>query len=134
MRERFIRARKAIGLKQREVAERLGIKVGVVGGWECGKNRIPDARLYQFCNEFNVNRTWLETGEGEMFTKERLEPQNPDAIVITKQELLEGFAKLSPETQRMILNALYEVYKPETGVHRAKKATQTLAQTPQENQ
>lgn len=134
MHERLKLVRKTLGLKQRDVADRLGMTTSAVGNWETGRDAIPDARLYQFCNEFNVNRTWLETGEGEMFTKERLEPQNPDAIVITKQELLEGFAKLSPETQRMILNALYEVYKPETGVHRAKKATQTLAQTPQEKQ
>ena len=67
MKDRLKELRKKLGLKQREVAERLGINVGQVGAWECGKERIPPARIYQLCKEFHVRREWLETGEGEMF-------------------------------------------------------------------
>lgn len=67
MRQRLKEFRKELGLKQREIAERLGINVGVVGGWECGRDPIPDARIYQLCNEYNVNEEWLRTGKGTMF-------------------------------------------------------------------
>lgn len=66
MKDRLKALRKALGLKQREVAERLGIPVGAIGNWEAGRP-IPDARIYQLCKEYNVRRAWLERGEGEMF-------------------------------------------------------------------
>lgn len=66
MKDRLKVLRKALGLKQREVAERLEVNVGVVGDWESGR-AIPKARIIQICNEFNVRREWLERGEGEMF-------------------------------------------------------------------
>lgn len=62
--------RKRLGLKQREVAERLGVDVGLVGSWEIGRP-IPKVRKYQICKEYNVRREWLETGEGEMFEPEK---------------------------------------------------------------
>ena len=67
MKDRLKKLRKALNLKQRDVAERLGIKVGVIGTWESGGSPIPRARIYQLCHEYNVRREWLERGEGEMF-------------------------------------------------------------------
>lgn len=67
MKERLKALRKALGLKQREVAERLGIATGTVGQWECGDGVPGEARVYQLCKEYNVRRAWLERGEGEMF-------------------------------------------------------------------
>jgi len=67
MKDRLKELRKALNIKQREVAERLGVAVGVVGTWESGGSPIPRARIYQLCKEYNVRREWLETGVGEMF-------------------------------------------------------------------
>lgn len=67
IKDRLKTLRKTLGLKQREIAERLDVNVGVVGGWECGRDPIPRARIYQLCHEYNVRRDWLERGEGEMF-------------------------------------------------------------------
>ena len=67
MKERLKALRKALGLKQREVAERLGVDVGLIGAWECGRQSVPDVRIYQLCKEYNVRREWLERGDGEMF-------------------------------------------------------------------
>ena len=55
------------GLKQRDVAEALNVNVGLVGSWECGRQKVPDYRIDQICTKFGVSRDWLERGEGDMF-------------------------------------------------------------------
>ena len=67
IKNRLKELRKRLGLKQRDVAERLEVSVGLIGAWECGSDTIPKTRIYQLCNEYNVSRDWLERGEGEMF-------------------------------------------------------------------
>lgn len=100
MKERLKELRKTLGLKQREVAERLGVTTGVVGGWECGRDSIPDSRIRLLCKEYNVRREWLETGEGEMFEPETAKEK-------AQEEFITGvFEKLTPEQQERILNAL----------------------------
>lgn len=74
IKDRLKKLRNALGLKQREIAERLGIRVSLVGNWESGINAIPPTRIYQLCNEYNVRREWLEHGDGEMFKKSELSP------------------------------------------------------------
>ena len=50
-------------------AERLKIDQSYVSQLVSGK-RSPSERLIEsICREFNVNRTWLETGEGEMLAE-----------------------------------------------------------------
>lgn len=50
-------------------AERLKIDQSYVSQLVSGK-RSPSERLIEsICREFNVNRTWLETGEGEMIAE-----------------------------------------------------------------
>ena len=100
MKDRLKALRKALGLKQREVAERLGVTVGIVGGWECGRDAIPQTRIYQLCKEYNVRREWLERGEGEMFEAETAKEK-------AQEEFITGvFERLTPEQQQRILNAL----------------------------
>lgn len=47
--------REEAGLKQRDVAEILGVTKGSYSMWECGTDTIPLKRLNQFCNYFNVS-------------------------------------------------------------------------------
>lgn len=95
--------RKKLGLKQRELAERLCVTVGLVGNWESGVNEIPKTRVYQICKEFNVREDWLRTGNGEIF-----EPQPDVADRATAEEnfIVSIFERLTPEQQNRILNAL----------------------------
>ena len=93
MKDRLKIARLALGLKQREIAEKLGVSTGRVGSWECGESMSGQARLYQFCNEFKINRAWIETGEGEMFVHEVKE------VPSFEDEMYEMYLQLSPEKQ-----------------------------------
>lgn len=67
MKDRLKELRKVLDIKQREVAEKINVSVGLVGRWEAGLQPVPEHNVYRICKEFGVRREWLETGEGEMF-------------------------------------------------------------------
>ena len=69
MNERIKQVRKAVGLKQAEFAEKIGIKPNTVTSYETGIRVPSDAIILSICREFGVNEIWLRTGEGEMFQK-----------------------------------------------------------------
>lgn len=74
MQNRIKQVRKALNLNQAEFGERIGVKQSTVTAYECG-NRTPlDAVIAMICKTFNVNETWLRTGEGEMFAP--VDPEN----------------------------------------------------------
>ena len=67
MNERIKKLRKALGLTQQEFADRIGTKRTNIAKYETGTNIPSSAVIPLICREFNVNETWLRTGEGEMF-------------------------------------------------------------------
>lgn len=85
MKDRLKLLRKELGLTQEKFAERLNIKRNTLANYEIGRNEPIDAVISLICREFNVNETWLRTGEGEMF-KER---SPSDEIGYYVEDLLE---------------------------------------------
>lgn len=74
MNERIKKVRKALDLTQQEFANRIGSVQNTITGYETGR-RVPSGQVITLiCKTFNVNETWLRTGEGEMFNK------TPDSI------------------------------------------------------
>lgn len=67
MKDRLKQLRKTLGLTQQAFADKLGVKRNTVGQWECGINPLTDQTIFSICREFDVNKDWLRTGEGEMF-------------------------------------------------------------------
>lgn len=67
MQERFRELRKALGLSQDDFGRKLGVTRGVITNIELGKVPPKDLFVSLVCDTFGVNRTWIETGEGEMF-------------------------------------------------------------------
>jgi transcriptional regulator with XRE-family HTH domain len=65
--DRIKRLRKYLDLTQKEFGERIGIKGNTVAQYELGRNEPIDAVLSLICREYNVNESWLRSGEGEMF-------------------------------------------------------------------
>lgn len=119
--DRLKKLRKILNLKQRELAERLGVSVGVVGDFECGRAAIPRARIYQICKEFRVNRAWLVDGVGEMFEPE---PEPIDVRDAQRRFVLNCFRALPQETQEIFLDALKN-YVDETTPEKARAETET---------
>lgn len=104
IKDRLKELRKRLGLKQRDVAERLEMNVGTVGAWECGSEKIPKTRLYQICNEYNVSRDWLERGEGEMFVPvEENEADFAETMYSMFNALPENFQEVWMEVAELIV-------------------------------
>lgn len=68
MKERIKQVRKNLGLTMSEFGSQLGVRNSTVSEWEHGKN-VPESKRQHLCTVFNVNRTWLDTGKGEMFVR-----------------------------------------------------------------
>ena len=66
MNERIKKLRKTLDLTQAEFGRRIGVKQNTIALIEGGRN-TSDQTIFAICREFNVNETWLRTGEGEMF-------------------------------------------------------------------
>lgn len=79
MNNRIKELRKALGLTQQALADRLKIKRNTIAKYETGRGKPIDAVIALICREFHVNERWLRTGEGEMFIK------------ITKEEEIASF-------------------------------------------
>ena len=67
MNQRIKQLRRSLNLTQQDFAERIGLKQNSIALIESGKRNISNQAVLSICREFNVNETWLRTGEGEMF-------------------------------------------------------------------
>lgn len=75
MHERLKKIRKSLHLTQQEFADKLGITRSTVATYETGKSNPSDAAVSLMCKEFNINETWLRTGEGDMFIEQTADEQ-----------------------------------------------------------
>jgi len=65
--KRIKELRKDQGLTQTEFGEKIGVKGNTVTGYENGTRRPSDSVINYICLIFDVNQTWIRTGEGEMY-------------------------------------------------------------------
>lgn len=79
MKDRIRRVRKDLNMNQTEFGQELGCTQAAITSYETGRV-VPDksTRLL-LCSKFNVNESWLETGEGVPY-KEGLLPALADAL------------------------------------------------------
>lgn len=69
MNKRIREVRKALGLSQDEFGKRLGLTRGAITNIELNKVAPKPLFIDLLCSTFNINREWLETGEGEPFAE-----------------------------------------------------------------
>lgn len=101
MKDRIKELRKSLKLTQQAFADRLGIKQNTVALYEMGRSGVSDGIIKSICREFNVNESWLRTGEGEMFAPKTREETIAkffgtllDTDMKFKKDLIETLAKL----------------------------------------
>ena len=87
-------------LSQKSIAQELGITQTAYSMIETGINPFSDRYIKVICSLYNVNETWLRTGDGEMFS----------ATPYTK-EFSEIFSRLLPETQSYLLHMAKELLR-----------------------
>lgn len=67
MNTRIKEIRDFFSLTQDEFGKRIGSARNTIANYENGNRNPSNAIITSICREFNVNETWLRTGEGEMF-------------------------------------------------------------------
>jgi phage repressor protein C with HTH and peptisase S24 domain len=117
--DRLRKLRKTLKLNQTEFGARIGVTDGAISRLETGSNNVTDLMVIAVCREFNVNETWLRTGEGEMFIQAA--ETAIDALVeqygLTALErgILEGYVKLSADVRgkvkQLLVNAVESAYE-----------------------
>lgn len=124
MNERLKEIRKLNKLTQEEFSKKIGITQSTVTAYECG-NRVPsDSVILNICRAFNINETWLRTGEGEM-----LKPVSKDAEIAAflgdimhgetadfRRRLVAALARFGPDEWELLermVSRLAEEYKKE---------------------
>lgn len=113
MNERIKKLRRALELTQQVFAERIGLKQNSIALIESGKRNISQQAILSICREFGVNKIWLETGHGEMFSPAASNAL--DALAadynITHGDyiLIEKFLRMRPESRKIIVDYVMEV-------------------------
>lgn len=67
MNTRIEEVRKTHGMSRASFGAKIGVSGDVINNLERGRVEIKDHMILLICKEFDVNETWLRTGEGEMF-------------------------------------------------------------------
>lgn len=98
MNTRIKKVRSDLKLSMQKFGARVGISATAVMRLETGENNPSEQTIRAICSEFNVNRTWLETGEGETYKQSALIPELMRVVQASPnlQEILERvFSEMS---------------------------------------
>lgn len=121
MNERIALVRKSLGLTQEKFAEQVSLSRNFMWMIESGTRVPSDRTVSDICREFNVNETWLRTGEGEMFNQiTRSEKITSFLTEITEDEgddskrrFVEMLAELEPEDWKLLERMAEKLQKKE---------------------
>lgn len=115
--DRIKKVRQEKHLTQQKFGEQIGLKQNSIAIIESGKRDTSDQTLMAICREFQVNETWLRTGEGEMF-REQTRAEEIDAAVRKmlsgeseefKKRLITVLASLKEEHWKVIEEKVLEL-------------------------
>lgn len=104
---RIKQARLELGISQRAFADSIGISAPALSKIESNDNNPSEQTLRMICNQYSINREWLETGEGPMLQ----EPDAYDAVMRVmmgdneqKKELIRIIAEMPDELLGKLLD------------------------------
>jgi transcriptional regulator with XRE-family HTH domain len=109
MKDRISKIIKNEQLTQSAFAKRINVSQGLVSQMCNGTAAPTDRTISDICREFGVNRIWLETGEGEPYTRLTVEEElaeifgkvlagSPDV----KSRMIKAFARLPDEAYPIV--------------------------------
>lgn len=95
--------RKALGLTQTELGEKLGVKTNAVSKWECGRvDDIPTSKIKAMAKLFDVQPSYL-------IDEKQPAPKDEDELNAEDKRLLMMIHNLSPENRERIV-AIIEAF------------------------
>ena len=94
-----------LGLTRTDFGKRINLSQGFISKLCSGVSEPSDRTIWDICREFNVNETWLRTGEGEMFMEIDADDEIAayvartlkDENAVYQRKILLFFSRLSPE-------------------------------------
>lgn len=100
--ERVKKIRTTLGLTLEKFGNKIGVTKTTISRIEKGERGFTEQMKKAICREFNVNYTWLDSGEGEMFLDSDDEiMETIDRIMAGENEfhknLFKTFARLDEE-------------------------------------
>lgn len=127
--ERFKELRKAFGLSQEELGNKIGLSKSGISNIESGTRNVTDKHIKLICSEFPINEDWLRTGAGEMKKKtpfdtmEQLKKEfNLDDFSFN---LVHEYLKLAPAQREKVREFFYRVIESEEGIDYIAEAPRT---------
>lgn len=122
--ERIRIVRKDQDLTMEEFGKRLGVAKNTISQIESGKNAVTNQMRVSICKEFNVNETWLRTGDesGGKYLQKTVEDEITDLFTEIMnapadddlRRLARAFARLTPQQRRdaaALAKSLAEAYQ-----------------------
>ena len=111
------------GLNKTAFAKRLGITQPFVSKLCSGASQPSDRTISDICREFNVNETWLRTGEGDMF-----KPVNRDQEIA---DFMADILKGEPDFRTKLISVMARLSADEWAMleRRARELAAALAET-----
>ena len=101
--ERLKMVREAHRMPQDRFAQMIGTTSSAISRYEGGLRGVPVPIIMSICREFNVNRAWLETGEGEMMAETQSRTLDRIAARYGKSDILRSvldvYADLTDDEQ-----------------------------------
>ena len=89
--------RKALGLTQTDLGEKLGVKTNAVSKWECGRvDDIPTSKIKAMAKLFDVQPSYL-------IDEKQPAPTNEGELNAEDKRLLTMIHNLSPEDRERIV-------------------------------
>jgi transcriptional regulator with XRE-family HTH domain len=103
VRDRIKAIRMKLTLSQKEFGKRIYVSQSLLTEIELGHRKVNARMVQLIVSQYNVNKEWLLTGKGEMFTA-----PPPD---IKKERLMEIFSELDDMLQDYLLLQSKELLK-----------------------
>lgn len=95
--DRLAGARDAAGLDQKGLAEKLGVKLVTIAGWENDLKEPRANRLQMLSGILGVSLSWLLTGEGDG-------PDAPEDAVVVSNDLLDLLTEMRTLRTQIVLS------------------------------
>lgn len=119
--DRLIEIRKKLGYSQAKFASQLGLSRNFINQVENRNKNVSERTVSDICREFDINETWLKTGEGNMFIELTKEEEiatfigevlrNEDDSF--KKRLISGLAALDENGWTVLENFLNSIQRKE---------------------
>lgn len=98
MEKRIKQVRADAGLTQEAFGERIGIKKTSVVKIERKENNPSEQTIRAICDQFGVNRLWLETGDEPMYMPQAEDDQLIDEVLAGENEFVKAVIRAIAKT------------------------------------